>query len=70
MKRRELSASKKAPWNRHFLHRKCHTPLDCDTLDSSFVRASFDHLVGKREQLIEQIAREREPTPTQSDYHR
>jgi hypothetical protein len=44
--RRELSASKKAPWNRHFLHRKCHTPLDCDTLDSSFVRASFDHLVG------------------------
>jgi hypothetical protein len=46
MKRRELSASKKAPWNRHFLHRKCHTPLDCDTLDSSFVRASFDHLVG------------------------
>jgi hypothetical protein len=46
MKRRELLASKKAPWNRHFLHQKCQTPVEFDTLDSSFVRASLDHLVG------------------------
>jgi hypothetical protein len=50
MKRRELSASKKAPWNRNFLHPNCQTPVEFDTLDSSFVRASLDHLVGAGEQ--------------------
>jgi hypothetical protein len=39
MTRRELLTSKKARWNRHFLHQKCHMPVSCDTLDSSFVRA-------------------------------
>ena len=57
MKRRELLTSKKAPWNRHFLHHKCQTPVEFDTLDSSFVRASFDYLVGERQQAI----RHREP---------
>ena len=46
MKRRELLTSKKAPWNRHFLHQNCQTPVEFDTLDSSFVRFSFNHLVG------------------------
>ena len=50
MNRRELSASKKAPWNRHFLHPNCQTPVEFDTLDSSFVRASFDHFVGAAQQ--------------------
>ena len=50
MKRRELLTSKKAPWNRHFLHPNCQTPVEFDTLDSSFVRASLDHLVGDGEQ--------------------
>jgi hypothetical protein len=50
MKRRELLTSKKAPWNRHFLHPNCQTPVEFDTLDSSFVRASFDHLVGTGDQ--------------------
>ena len=36
--------------NRHFLHQKCLGPVIPDTLDSSFVRASFDHLIGAREQ--------------------
>jgi hypothetical protein len=31
MKRRELLASKKAPWNRHFLHPNCQTPVEFDT---------------------------------------
>jgi hypothetical protein len=38
MKRRELLTSKKVPWNRHFLPQKCQTPVEFDTLDSSFVR--------------------------------
>ena len=46
MNRRELLASKKAPWNWHFLHSNCQTPVEFDTLDSSFVRFSLDHLVG------------------------
>jgi len=29
--RRELLASKKAPWNRHFLHPNCQTPVEFDT---------------------------------------
>ena len=31
MKRRELLASKKAPWNWHFLHPNCQTPVEFDT---------------------------------------
>jgi hypothetical protein len=46
MKRRELFVSFSSPWNRHFLHQKCLGRSVPDTLDSSFVHASFDHLVG------------------------
>jgi len=46
MNRRELFVSFLSPSNRHFLHQKCLGPVIPDTLDSSFVRASFDHLVG------------------------
>jgi hypothetical protein len=58
LKRRELLTSKKAPWNRHFWHPKCHTPVGCDTLDSSFVR-SLDHLVGAGEQRCRHLDAER-----------
>jgi hypothetical protein len=43
MKRRELLTSKKAPWNRHFLHHKCQTRLDFDTL--GFVIRSRSHSI-------------------------
>jgi len=48
MTRRELFVSFSAPSNGHFLHQKC---LGCsfpDTLGSSFVHASLDHLVGNQ----------------------
>ena len=50
MNRRELFVSFLSPSNRHFLHPNCQTPVEFDTLDSSFVRASLDHLVGAGEQ--------------------
>ena len=50
MKRRELFVSFLAPSNGHFLHQKCLGRSFPDTLDSSFVRASLDHLVGAGEQ--------------------
>jgi hypothetical protein len=46
MRRRELFVSFSAPSNGHFLHQKCLGRSFPDTLDSSFVRASLDHLVG------------------------
>src|SRR5262249_18572762 len=52
MNRRELFVSFSTPWNRHFWHPKCQTSVQFDTLDSSFVRGSLDHLVGEREQLV------------------
>jgi hypothetical protein len=39
MIRRELLASKKAPWNRHFWPHKCHTPVECDTWRSGLFLA-------------------------------
>ena len=52
MRRRELFGSFSAPSNGHFLHQKCLGRSLPDTLDSSFVRDSLDHLVGGGEQLI------------------
>jgi hypothetical protein len=46
MTRRELFVSFSGPSNGHFLHQKCLGRSFPDTLDSSFVRVSFDHLVG------------------------
>ena len=46
MKRRELFVSFLSPSNGHFLHQKCQGSPFPDTLDPSFVRASFDHPVG------------------------
>ena len=57
MKRRELFVSFLAPSNRHFLHQKCLGRSLPDTLDSSFVRDSLDHLVGEQHERI----RDREP---------
>src|SRR6516225_1039226 len=50
MKRRELFVSFLSPSNRHFLLLKCLGRSRPDTLDSSFVHASFDHLVSAGEQ--------------------
>jgi hypothetical protein len=38
VKRRELLTSKKAPWNRHFLHHKCQTPVGFDSFRSGLFR--------------------------------
>ena len=50
IKRRELFVSFLSPRNRHFLHQKRLGRSLPDTLDSFFVRASLDHLVGTGEQ--------------------
>jgi hypothetical protein len=41
MKRRELLTSKKAPSNQHFLHRKCQTPVEFDTLRSGLFASAI-----------------------------
>src|SRR6516162_8094664 len=59
MKRRELFGSFSAPSNGHFLYQKCLGSPRPDTLDSSFVRASFDHLVGAQQQCRGKVDTER-----------
>jgi hypothetical protein len=67
MKRRELFVSYLSPSNGHFLHQKCQGRARPDTLDSSFVRVSFDHLVGRREQCRRHLEAERFLAPGYKD---
>jgi len=55
MKRRELFVAFSTLSNRHFLHQKCLGRSFPDTLDSSFVRASLDHLVGAGEKFLRNL---------------